>query len=111
MWPGGGLSTSTDWYRFGMNNTGINNAPSSCLHSFQVKGTQIAYFNSNGLTVPGTIAITVGTATATQTWGQSPSYLTTSPSSITQGHIALTGMTYLSLNAHGAYISLGSISI
>ena len=58
LWPGGGLRTSTDWYGFGMNgNTLVYNAPSSCIHSFQVNGTQLCYVNSTGLVMNGIIMV------------------------------------------------------
>jgi len=50
LWPGSGTPTSTDWYGLGMNGyTLIYNVVSSAIHSFQVNGTQVAYFNSGGL--------------------------------------------------------------
>jgi len=53
LWPGSGTPSSTDWYGFGMNgNTLVYNVPSGMIHSFQVNGTQIAYINSAGITVP-----------------------------------------------------------
>ena len=54
LWPGGGLSTSTDWYGFGINgNTLVYNVPTSSIHSFQVNGTQSCYVNAAGLVMNG----------------------------------------------------------
>ena len=40
LWPGTGLSTSTDWYGLGMNSyTMIYNGPTGAKHSFQINGT------------------------------------------------------------------------
>ena len=52
LFPGSGLSTSTDWYGLGMNgNTLVYNAPSTARHSFQINGTEIGYINSAGFNV------------------------------------------------------------
>ena len=51
LWPGGGLSTSMDWYGFGMNdNTLVYNVPSGMKHSFQINGTENTYIDSTGIT-------------------------------------------------------------
>ena len=51
LWPGTTLSTSTDWYGFGMNgNTLVYNVPSGMKHSFQINGVENTYINSTGIT-------------------------------------------------------------
>jgi len=82
LYPGGGLSTSTDWYGLGMNSyILVYNAPTGARHSFQVNGTEVGYINSAGLTVT---SAKVGSQTvATQSWVQSQSYAPTSEPTLT----------------------------
>ena len=51
LWPGSGISTSTDWYGFGMNSGQmVQNVPSGQTHSFQVNGTAVVAINSGNNT-------------------------------------------------------------
>ena len=75
LWPGIGTPSSTDWYGIRMNRGQlVYNVPSGQMHSIQVNGAQMAYFNSGGLSMNGN-SIVFSKNGAGIVWGNSYSQI------------------------------------
>ena len=93
LWPGTGTPTSTAWYGLGMNGGQlVYNVTTGAMHSFQVDGTQVAYFNSGGLAMNSN-SIGFSNNGAGLVWGNNYSQI------YDNGNLYITTDNYLNISA------------
>jgi hypothetical protein len=108
LWGGTNTPTSTGWYGLGMNGGQlVYNVTTGAMHSFQVDGTQVAYFNSGGLAMnSNSIGFTNngaglkwGTNSNSQIYDNDNLYITT------DDYLNITAPTQINITSNDTYFS------